>query len=117
AGLLLAGAAFLTYDQMAYRAARMRTVSTVAQVLASNSVTSLVFNDPESANAMLSALHNSINLRGATLFRTDGSIFAHYSRAEQATLPKAHSLQPDEVERYWVEGQDMVLARAIDFEG
>jgi len=63
--LLLACAAFIAYDVLAFRPAWSGNLSTQAQIIGSNSVSALLFNDPQSAENTLSALkaaHNILSL-------------------------------------------------------
>jgi hypothetical protein len=54
--LLLACSAFIGYDLVTFRTARVNNLSMQAQILASNTMSALVFDDPDSAGKTLSAL-------------------------------------------------------------
>jgi len=56
AALLLACAAFITYDLVSFREGMVYNLSIQAQVAGSNSVSALLFSDPHSAENTLSAL-------------------------------------------------------------
>src|ERR1700760_2369786 len=81
AALALACAAFLVYDQVTFRANLIANLSTQADVVGLNSVSALVFDDPDTARTSISALANSPTVLGATLFAIDGRPFASYERS------------------------------------
>src|SRR5476649_1838799 len=80
AALLLACAAFFAYDQFTFRQGLVRTLSAQAQIIGSNSVSALTFNDPQSAANTLSALKSSLNTVSAGVFTSDKRPFAQYAR-------------------------------------
>src|SRR5579859_7022710 len=90
AALLLAGSAFFAYDQVTFRQSLVHALSAQAQIIGSNSVSALLFNDPQSAAATLSALKSSPHVESAGIFSADRGIFATYSRkgcAEVLSIP------------------------------
>ena len=53
----------------------------LAQVIGTNSISTLQFDDPDAATQMLEDLHNvSPEIIHATIFNNEGEIFAHYSK-------------------------------------
>ena len=74
--LLLACAGFFAYDQITFRQGLVRTLSAQAQIIASNSVSALLFNDPQSASKTLSALSSSPNIASAGVLGIDRRPFA-----------------------------------------
>ena len=87
AALLLACAAFIAYDMVSFRAAMVRNLSTQAQIIGSNSISALLFSDPQSAENTLSALRASQNILSAGIYSADGRLFASYSRDAGARVP------------------------------
>ena len=77
--LLLASVAFLAYDQFTFRQTLVRNLSAQAQIIGSNSVTALTFNDPQAAENTLSALSSFPEILGAGIYAADGHVFARYS--------------------------------------
>jgi len=65
AALLLACAAFIALDMITFRQAMLRNLSTQAQIIGSNSVSALLFNDPQSAENTLLALKAAPNILSA----------------------------------------------------
>ena len=80
AALLLACAAFITYDLVSFRDGIVHNLSIQAQVAGSNSVSALLFNDPHSAENTLSALKAAPNIVSAGIYTLDGRAFATYRR-------------------------------------
>ena len=80
AALLLAGAAFFAYDQVTFRQGLVHALSAQAQIVGSNSISALLFNDPQSAATTLSALKSSPNIESAGIFTLDRRPFATYLR-------------------------------------
>lgn len=78
--LLLAGLAFFAYDQYTFRESLVRNLSAQAQIIGSNSVSALLFNDPQAAANTLSALRNQPDIVAAGILTADGRVFAHYAK-------------------------------------
>ena len=79
--LFAACAAFLAYDQYTFRQTLVRNLSAEAQIVGSNSVSALTFNDPQSAENTLSAFSNLPHIITAAIFTADGQLFAQYARS------------------------------------
>src|SRR5260370_38004490 len=80
AALVLACAAFITYDLVSFREGMVHNLSIQAQVAGSNSVSALLFSDPHSAEDTLSALRAAPNVLSAGIYTLDGRAFASYQR-------------------------------------
>src|ERR1051325_11409510 len=78
--LLLAGAGIVGVDAALFRDALQRDLTALARIVGDNSTAALDFNDPNVARENLSALRARPNMVAACLFRTDGMLFARYSR-------------------------------------
>ncbi len=116
--LLLACAAFFGYDLVTFRQSMVRNLSIQSQVIASNSVSVLVFNDPKSAANTLSALSAAPHVVYAEIYTPDGHPFAGYRRggSSDAALPMP-TLPSGQVESYWFEPDHLGLVRSIVFQG
>src|SRR5260370_19332246 len=79
AALVMACAAFVTYDWITSREAMVHNLSIHAQIAGSNSVSALLFNDPQSAENTLSALKAAPNIVSASIYTTDGLALPSYS--------------------------------------
>lgn len=113
--LLLACAAFITFDVISFRETRMRNLSTQAQVIASNTVTALLFDDPQAANSTLSALRAAPAILSAEIFLPDGRLFASFTR--ETGYRSQHPIPTDEIETSHIENGLMTLQREIDIDG
>jgi len=78
--LIAACAAFLAYDQYTFRQSLVRNLSAEAQIVGSNSISALTFNDPQSAQETLSAFQSLPHIITAAIFSVDGQLFAQYAR-------------------------------------
>jgi signal transduction histidine kinase/DNA-binding response OmpR family regulator len=117
AALLMACAAFVTYDWITSREAMVHNLSIQAQIAGSNSVSALLFNDPQSAENTLSALKAAPNIVSARIYTAEGLAFASYSpngSREALTLP---ALPLGQLEHHWFQDGHLVVARKIVFEG
>ena len=98
--LALAYVSFLGYDLYTLRQNLIISLGTEAGIVGANSVTSLLFDDQQAAEATLSALHNSPQIRAAIIIRADGRTLARYLR-DQSTLPQMNErLASGESNRY-----------------
>ena len=104
--LLSACTAFFLYDQYTFRESLVRSLSAQAQIIGSNSVSALTFNDQQAAQNTLSALRNLPNIISAGIFTSDGRLLAQYSRnskesvletPEHAGQSEFHVFRADEV--------------------
>jgi two-component system, cell cycle sensor histidine kinase and response regulator CckA len=100
AALVLTCTAFVVYDVVTFREALVRRLTTQAEIAGRQSAASLVFKDPETANAVLGALGADPRLLSAAIYTSDGELFAQYSR-----------------ERADAAGKGLVVSRPIEFDG
>jgi len=72
---------FIFTDINSYKQRKMESMMSLAQVIGTNSISTLQFDDPDAATQMLQDLHNvSPEIVHATIFNNKGEIFAHYSK-------------------------------------
>ncbi|HKV40355.1 MAG TPA: response regulator, partial [Blastocatellia bacterium] len=81
--MLLSFAAFIVYDLGITRAAMVRDLVTVADIVGNNSTAALTFNDSNAATENLASLKAKPNIISACIYAPDGSPFAKYTRAGQ----------------------------------
>jgi signal transduction histidine kinase len=117
AALLLACAGFFIYDQVTFRQNLVHTLSAQAQIIGSNSVSALLFNDPQSATNTLSALKNSPSIASAGILTADGHAFAGYYRSPQDQTLTIPSLANVQTESYWFRSNHATLVRKIASDG
>jgi len=79
--LVSASVAFLVYDAYTYRQRMARRILTEAQIISFNSISPLLFNDPEAATATLGGLRAEPAVVAALVLAQEGSRpFATYAR-------------------------------------
>ena len=115
AALTLACLAFLAYDQVTFKRALVHNLSSEAQVVGLNSISALVFNDPDSATATLDALRASPSVLGASIFTQDGHLFASYAVDPQFVISNPVFIPAGQDEAYSFRGKQVLLARSIAF--
>jgi signal transduction histidine kinase/DNA-binding response OmpR family regulator len=115
--LLLACTAFLAYDRVTFRESKVLNLSTQAQIIGSNSISALLFNDPQSAGNTLSALKAAPHVLSAGIYTADGRLFASYSRDPASQILTLPAIPAGQKEVHWLKNQEIVLARVIEFEG
>ena len=91
--LVLACVGFGPYEMVTFRQSLMREATTLAEIVASNSAASLVFDDPSSAEAILKSLSAERHISAACLFTPEGRVFASFLRKD---VTKAYPQIPDE---------------------
>jgi two-component system sensor histidine kinase/response regulator len=88
--LLLACLVFAIYDAISFRQAQTRNLSTLAQIIGSNSTAALAFNDANAAREILGGLSAEKQIVSACIYTKDGVVFAKYLRGD----PSAHFMPP-----------------------
>jgi len=76
--LLLACAAFVSYDAFTYRRELVDQIASLAGVVGNNTTAALDFDDPAAAGETLAALRGSPQVVQAHLHKPDGELFASY---------------------------------------
>jgi PAS domain S-box-containing protein len=117
AALLLACTAFVTYELVTFRNAIVRILSIQAQIVGFNSVSALLFNDPQSAEHTLSALKAAPNIVSAWIYTPDGRPLAGYWRDRGGQTPPLPAIPPGQTEVHWFKDRQVVLVRSIEFQG
>jgi signal transduction histidine kinase len=117
AALLLACAAFAAYELTDFRLTMVRNLSIQAQIVGANSASALVFNDPDSAQSTLSALKAAPNILAAGIYTANGGPLATYARNRQSAVSPLRPLPAGETEAHWFEANELILVRAIEFQG
>lgn len=115
--LLLACLAFFAYDQFTFRQGLVHALSVQAQIVGSNSVSALVFNDPQSATNTLTALKSSPNVESAGILTLDKKPFATYTREGADAIQSIPMLPPGQTEAYRLGTTRLVLVRSISLQG
>ncbi len=112
--LLMAGLAFVAYEQVAFRTAMLDRLSITASMVADNSAAALTFNDPASAAQTLRALSADPHIVAAAIYDGHDKLFSSYRRA--GTQPVLAALIVEhETQRF--DGQSLKLFRGIVLAG
>jgi len=114
--LLLAYVSFSAYNLLVFRQAAVNMLSGEAQIVGANSVSAIVFDDPQSAQATLSALSSSYDVTAAAIYTKPGVPFAQYVQAGGAFL-QPQPMPPGEISAHWIDGVDILIGSRIVFEG
>jgi len=115
--LLLACAAFFAYDLYTFRVSIVGNLSTEAQILGSNTVSALVFNDPHTAENTLSALNASPHIMYAAICTPAGQTFAAYRRDGSEKAPPIPAIPAGLTQDHWFASGQIVLVQSIIFQG
>jgi signal transduction histidine kinase len=115
--LLLAVVAFFIYDLVSFRHNLIRNLQTSAQIVGTNSVSALLFDDPESATTTLEALRSSPDVMAASLVSNSGQVFASFEQPGVTKLPRTIALPHGVNDRTWTNGNQVLLAHRIVFQG
>jgi PAS domain S-box-containing protein len=76
--LLVTAAAFVIYEALSFRVRLVRSLSTLADVIADNSVGALAFDNRPVAEEILFALRAEPDIEAAALYNHEGKLFATY---------------------------------------
>jgi signal transduction histidine kinase len=114
--LLLACAAFAVYELSALRTNLARNMSIQAQLLGTNSISAVLFNDPDSARNTLAALEAAPNIIAAGIDTPDRESFAMYSRDHEPKPPALPRVPPGQVETHQFTAGELILVREIIFQ-
>lgn len=115
--LLLACLAFLAYDFYSYRANLIQHLFAAAQIAGTNSVTALMFDDPQAAQTTLSGLRNSPDVLSASIVDANGRVFAEYHRNDVTQRLTPLPLRANAAQEEWTRGRAVLVAYRIEFSG
>jgi signal transduction histidine kinase len=115
--LVLAAVAFFSYDLISFRRNLILNLQTSAQIVGTNSVSALTFDDPQSAATTLEALGDSPDVMSAILVTNDGTTFAEYRRRPGMPATPVRTLSAGKDDENWVTGTHVLLAHRIVFQG
>lgn len=115
--LVLAYVSFLAYGLYTLRGNLISSVTAEASIVGENSVTALMFDDRQAAQATLSALQGSPQIQWAAIVRPDGTVFARYVRNASNPPQLGAKLAPGQKVGHWQRGRGILLASRIEFQG
>ena len=115
--LVLATVAFFSWDVISFRRNLVHNLETSAQIVGTNSVSALLFDDQQSAATTLQALRNSPDVVSAALVTSDGATFADYERGAKVPPTPVRALDTGTNDQSWISGRHVLLAHRIIFQG
>src|SRR5437879_13910045 len=78
--LLLTCSAFFAYELLTFRQTTVRQLSTLGEVIATNSTAALAFQNQNDAQEILAAVKAERHIVAACLYDNEGKLFAKYPR-------------------------------------
>ncbi len=111
--LLLACLAFSAYDLSSYRTGLVRNLSAQAQVIGLNSASSLVFDDPQTAQATIAALKGTPDIVWAAILTPSGHVFAQLGKIPPGAVNALPHIALGQTSAYRATGSNIVLVRSI----
>ena len=116
-GLLVASMAFIRTEIGTYRMNMVRSLSIEAQIVARNSVSPLLFVDPEAARNTLSTLSSAPNVTFAGVYTASREPFAIYSPSGTGSASPLPRLGPRKTEKWQFTSSEVWLERQIVSQG
>ncbi len=107
--LAVAAAALIVYDVRTYEHARVRDLSTLADVLTIASGPALAFQDAREANANLALLRVRPTLLAGALYDASGKLYAAYAADNLGTVP----LPPPPLESFRIERDRLTVFKPV----
>ena len=115
--LLLAGAGLFAYDLYSFRVDTVRDLGTQAQVIGSNSISAVVFDDARAAETTLSALRAAPHVISAEIYTSEGREFAGYRREGAGSPPPPPVVGDNRDQVYRFNRGQVELVRLMSFQG
>src|SRR5881394_654731 len=112
--LLLACAAFVTYEREEFRRDMVDDLTVKAELFAEQSTAALSFKDPKTATDILHKLVAQKHIVTACIYGSDGRVFAKYQRAD---VQEGFSPPVPQQNRHWFNENDLELFRDILLNG
>ena len=112
--LLLSTISIAGYDLYSFRRAKLDDLTTLAEVIGSNSTAALTFQDSNAAKEILGALSAKTHVTAACIYTREGRVFATYLRGNPAGT---FSPPPAEHDGSHFEHGQLALFRTISLEG
>lgn len=115
--LLLACSALFTYDLYTFRTNIVGRLAAEGEIIGSNTVSALVFNDARAAENTLSALAASPNILYAGIYTPGHKLFAEYRRDPKVNSLPVLPIPSGQSQADWFQDGEIALVRPILFQG
>jgi len=112
--LLLTAASFIIYDFITYRQMMVRSLSTVAAIIAGHSGPAVAAQDQTQASNILGSLHAAPNIEAAALYDSKGKLLAVYPAQSP---PAAFPQRPESPSHRFKHGQLWLFQPVTDVHG
>ncbi|HZR57430.1 MAG TPA: CHASE sensor domain-containing protein [Terriglobales bacterium] len=116
AALLLACMAFLSYDLYTFRVNIVRNLSIQSEIIGANTISALVFNDPQSAENTLAALKASPHIFYAEIYDSEDHPFAGYGRDHGRKALPLPQLAESQERAHWFDRDQVSVIHSILFQ-
>lgn len=108
---------FLVYDAYSFRQHLIHSLATESQIIGSNSVSALTFDDAESARTTLGALRSSPGIVSALIVAPDGRPFAEYLRDNDSPEIVTSPIEENQETGDWARGDHLLVGSRILLQG
>jgi uncharacterized membrane protein affecting hemolysin expression len=112
--VILAASALLVFKSVDLRRVAVSEISTLAEMIGSNTSAAVTFQDPRAGEEILSALRADKRVLAALVFTKGGSTFARYV---QAGTPAARGRMGIRQPGYYFENSTLIFVRPILLDG
>ncbi|MDF2438642.1 MAG: rpfC 3 [Bacteroidota bacterium] len=113
--IVLCSVIFVMIDYKAMKESKVRSISSIAQVLGTNTIAPILFGDAEAAYENLTDLNVETNITNASVIDTTGKVFASYTR--EGAEPYAFQYQPERIASYKFSDDDLLIYSKIKNHG
>src|SRR2546427_7966173 len=115
--LLLACAAFLSYELLAFKKDMIRALSVRSEIIGANTASAILFNDENSATETLAALKADPHIVSAGIYTRDNQAFATYGLSDKQRSVALLERFAGHADGHWFESDGLFLFRKIVFKG
>ena len=119
-GILLAGFSLIVYERFSFRQNMLMEMSTLAEVVASNSKSAVLSDNTSKATEALTSLASEHSIFNAAIYHKNGALLASYTRQQQNN-PKSTLTNKDRVElsnqSFRFMADFLAVSKPIMFEG
>jgi signal transduction histidine kinase len=115
--LICACSSFLLYDAYSFRQNLIHSLAAESEIIGSNSISALTFDDADSAQTTLGALRNSPEVVSALIVTPSGTPFAAYLRDSRSPEIVPAALAPDQLTGSWIRGDHLLVGSRIVLKG
>jgi signal transduction histidine kinase/DNA-binding response OmpR family regulator len=109
--IVMCSVIFVAVDYKAMKESKVRSISSIAQVLGTNTISPLLFGDSDAAYENLTDLNVEANITNAVVIDTSGRVFASYKRPDAE--PYIFPFSAKRIIPYVFSGDDLLIYSKI----